>query len=88
MKKINLEFGAIAKSKCLKAVTSIVSDPRLSGGHICLYFSLLKKINERGVCKIRVTQGREIQHIRSLQSAGYINFVNRNNFLIIDFNAI
>lgn len=88
MKKINLEFGSIARSKCLKAITSIISDPRLNGESICLYFSLLRKINGKGVCKIRATQDSEVQNIRSLQKTGYISFVSKHNLLIIDFNAI
>lgn len=92
MNKTNIEFMRIAKSKCLKSITNIVCDPRLNGSAICLYFELLKLINDKGLCEVNLNktfnQCFEITNFKSLKDIGYIDFDWGDNLLNVRFNVL
>jgi hypothetical protein len=92
MNQINIEFRRIASSKCLNSITNVICDPRINGGACCLYFELLKKINNQGFCEINLNEVLdkcfEIENFKHLKYAGYINFAQRNNLLNVRFNVL
>lgn len=92
MNQINIEFRKIANSKCLNSITNVICDPRINGAACCLYFELLKQINEGGHCEIDLRKAFdkcfELINFERLKHAGYIEFDSRNNLLNVRFNVL
>lgn len=92
MNQINIEFRKIASSKCLNSITNVICDPRINGGACCLYFKLLKQINDTGFCEINLNKAFdkcfELDNFKELKVAGYIDFQERNNLLDVRFNVL